>query len=315
MRMERAHPDSQKKRDLRETSTIGIYCTFCIFAFHQQAAAMGISRIAVVRGKRAHEPVFQALDLIDYEGALSGWKKVLIKVNFITVRTWDTGATTDPIVVEAIIKKLKRLPIEAYVVESDATMTDADKAFEATGMKEMCKRNGVECLNLRYVKDRVKIDVPDGEVLKEITVPRIVAESAVISAAKLKTHTSTGVTLGMKNMFGLLPDKFKSKYHFRGISKVIVDINTALRPVLTVIDGFVGMEGHGPSGGKPVQMDLIIAGKDPVAADSTACRVMGIDPHEILHIQRAYEKGLGNIDNIELVGQRLEDVIHVFQRS
>jgi uncharacterized protein (DUF362 family) len=273
------------------------------------------STVAIVKGERGHEPVFKALDLIDYESCLSGYKRVLIKVNFITTKTWDTGATTDPIVVEAIIKKLKHLPVEIYVVESDATMTNADKAFEATGMKETCKQNGVECLNLRHVKDRVKIDIPNGETLRSITVPRIVTESAIISAAKLKTHMSTKVTLGMKNMFGLLPDKFKGKYHAKGISKVVVDINTVLKPALTLIDGFVGMEGKGPTDGTPVKMDLIIAGKDVVATDATAARVMGFEPMEISHIRRAYEKGLGNIDNIEILGSKLDDIRHVFKRK
>jgi uncharacterized protein (DUF362 family) len=273
------------------------------------------SFVAVVKGERGHEPVFKALDLIDYKSALAGWDKVLIKVNFITDKTWDTGATTDPIVVEAIIKKLEDLPVKVYVVESDATITSADKAFEKTGMREMCERNGVECLNLRYVKDKVELTIPDGEVLKSITVPRLVTESAIISAAKLKTHSATGVTLGMKNMFGLLPDKYKGKYHLKGISKVIVDINTVLRPTLTVIDGFVGMEGSGPVDGEPVQMNLIIAGTDTVATDATACRVMGIDPHEIKHIRKADEKGLGNIDDIQVIGEKLETVTRPFKRK
>jgi uncharacterized protein (DUF362 family) len=272
------------------------------------------SKIAVVKGKRGHEPVFKALELIDYDTALSGWNKVLIKVNFITIKTWDTGATTDPMVVEAIIKKLRDLPVELYVVESDATMTSADKAFAVTGMGKMCKRHNIKFLNLRYVKERVKIDIPGGLTLKQITVPRLVTESAVISAAKLKTHMSTGVTLGMKNMFGLLPDKFKSKYHFRDINKVIVDINSVLKPVLTVIDGFVGMDGRGPARGDPVQMDLILAGKDSVATDATACRIMGINPHEIDHIRLAHEQRLGKIDELEVVGERLQDVTRVFKR-
>ncbi len=275
---------------------------------------METCKVAIVRGRRGYEPIFQALDMIDFKDGVSGWKKVLIKVNFIAVKTWDTGATTDPVVVEAIVKKLKDFPVEVIVVESDATMTNADRAFEVTGMKEMCERNNVACLNLRHLDEKVEIEVPNGEALKKITVPRIVTESAIISAAKLKTHASTGVTLGMKNMFGLLPDKFKAKYHFMGINKVIVDINTVLRPFLTVIDGFVGMEGSGPVGGNPVRMDLILAGKDPVATDSTACRVMGIDPHEIKHISKAYERGLGNIDDMDLVGERLEDVTRVFAR-
>jgi uncharacterized protein (DUF362 family) len=230
--------------------------------------------------------------------------------------TWDSGATTDPVVVEALIKKIKAdLSTTVMVVESDATMTNADKAYQITGMKEVCERNGVEFLNLRYVKDRVKLYVPNYKRLKTITVPRIVTESAIISAAKLKTHTATGVTLGLKNMFGLLPDKFKSKYHFRGIDKVIVDINTVLSPKLTVIDGFVGMEGPGPYKGDPIQMDLIIAGQDPIATDATACRVMGINPHEIQHIKMANQKGLGEIDDHEVVGENLEDVTRIFKRK
>jgi uncharacterized protein (DUF362 family) len=255
------------------------------------------------------------MDLVDYESALAGWDTVLIKVNFITVKTWDTGATTDPMVVEAIIKKLKHLPVKIKIVESDATITNADEAFDVTGMKEMAQRNDVECVNLRHVKDRVKIDIPHCEVLGSIKVPRIVTESAIISAAKLKTHSSTKVTLGMKNMFGLLPDKFKGKYHLRGINKVIVDINTVIKPALTIIDGFVGMEGHGPSDGTPVKMDLIIAGKDVVATDATASRVIGFNPHEISHIRRAEEKGLGTIDDVQIIGEKLENVTRPFLKA
>ena len=273
------------------------------------------SKVAIVKGERGHEPVFKALEMIDYKRALSGCNTVLIKVNFITVKTWDTGATTDPIVVEAIIKKLQTLPVKIYVVESDATMTDADKAFEATGMKQMADRNGVECLNLRHMKDRVKIDIPEGRALKSITVPRIVTESAVISAAKLKTHGSTKVTLGMKNMFGLLPDKFKGKYHMMGISKVIVDINSVIRPVLTVIDGFVAMEGMGPVSGSPVQMNLVIAGRDVVATDATASRIMGFDPQEVAHIRMAYDRGLGETDDIEILGESVSGVMRKFKRA
>ncbi len=268
--------------------------------------------VAVVKGERGHAPVFKALDLIDYKSALVGYETVLIKINFITDKSWDTGATTDPIVVEAIIKKLEDLPVKVYVVESDATITNADKAFEATGMKEMCNRNGVEWVNLRYVKDKVKLKVPNGETLKSITVPLLVTESAVISAAKLKTHINTTVTLGMKNMFGLLPDKFKGKYHMRGISKVVVDINTVLKPALTVIDGFMGMEGQGPIDGTPVQMNLVIAGRDVVATDATAARIMGFNPYEITHIRKAYEKGLGRSE-AQILGEKLETVKRTFK--
>jgi len=274
-----------------------------------------MSRVAIVKGSRSHRPVSKALDLVNYRKILEGWDQVLIKVNFITTKTWDTGATTDPLVVEAIIRKLRGLSVDVLVVESDATMTDATKAFKATGMAEMCERNDVEWLNLRHVKEQVELPIRNGEVLRKITVPRIVTESAIISAAKMKTHSGTTVTLGMKNMFGLLPDKFKMKFHAQGISKVIVDINTVLKPTLTVIDGFVAMEGAGPTSGQPVQMDMIVTGDDPVATDATTARIMGFNPHTINHIQLAHEKGLGEIDKIEIVGNEVEAVSRIFKRA
>jgi uncharacterized protein (DUF362 family) len=273
------------------------------------------SRVAIIKGERGPEPVYKALDLVDFKTAISGYSRVLIKVNFITTMTWDTGATTDPIVVEAIINRLKELPIEVIVVESDASMTNADKAFEATGMNEMCNRLGVQYLNLRHEKEKVKLPIPNGDALKDVTVPKIVAESAIISAAKMKTHMATKVTLGMKNMFGLLPDKMKFVYHAKGISKVIVDINSVLKPNLVVVDGFVAMEGKGPTDGEPVKMDLIVAGRDAVATDATCARIMDIDPHDVSHIRTAAQKGLGNIDEIEIVGAKLEDVRHPFKRG
>lgn len=276
---------------------------------------MTVSRVAVVKGPRGHEPVHRALDLIDFKEALKGWDRVLVKVNFITTKTWDTGATTDPIVVEAIIQRLKGLSLEVIVVESDASVTNATKAFHATGMAEMCERNGVEWINLRHEKARVKLPVPGATALKSITVPRIVTESGIVSAAKMKTHTETMVTLGMKNLFGLLPDKMKGKYHLRGMHKVVTDITTAVNPHLTVIDGFMAMEGRGPVGGSPVQMDTILAGSDVVAVDATSCRVMGFDPHKVGHIRMAYERGLGEIDDIDVMGDGVDAVKKVFKRA
>jgi uncharacterized protein (DUF362 family) len=272
----------------------------------------------LVKGSRTHETVYRALDLLGgLKDVVAEAPRVLIKVNFITVKTYETGVTTDPLVVEAIIRKMREFSDEIFVVESDASMTDADKACKATGMLQVCNDNGVKFLNLRREKDRVTLKIPNHETLKEITVPKIIVDSAIINAAKLKTHNETGVTLGMKNMFGLLPEKLKFKYHLKNISKVVVDINSVLKSRLTVIDGFYALEGSGPTSGTPVKMDLIIAGKDPVATDATGCRVMGINPEEIYHIRRAYEKGFGEMEEtkIELVGNRLEEVRRKFRRA
>jgi uncharacterized protein (DUF362 family) len=273
-----------------------------------------MKKVSIIKGPRKHDTVFKALDLIDFKTIVKGWDRSLIKVNFITTKTWETGATTDPLVVEALIKKMQEFSIDVMVIESDATVTNATKAFEITGMAEMCERNGIEWLNLRYEKDLVELPVPEPKTIKKIKVPRLVAESKIVSAAKMKTHSDTGVTLGMKNMFGLLPDKFKGRYHMRGMHNVISDINAALKPSLTVIDGFVAMEGRGPVQGTPLKMETIIAGVDVVATDATACRVMGFDPHKIGHIRMAHERGLGEIDLIEVVGADIEEIKRKFAR-
>ncbi|MDH5495465.1 MAG: DUF362 domain-containing protein, partial [Candidatus Bathyarchaeota archaeon] len=85
----------------------------------------------------------------------------------------------------------------------------------------------------------------------------------------------------------------------------------------TIIDGFYALEGPGPTSGTPVKMNLLIAGKDVVAVDATACRVMGINPTEIYHIKRAYEKGFGEMDEakISVVGSRINEVKRRFRRD
>jgi uncharacterized protein (DUF362 family) len=274
--------------------------------------------VSLVKGERTLETVYKALKLLgDLKHLTKNAEHVLIKVNFISTKTYNTGVTTDPLVVEAIIRTFKEFFDEIYVIESNATMTNADKAFKKTGMQQVCRRNNVRFINLSKEKEKVKIRVPEPEVLKEITIPKIVLNSALISAAKLKTHSETGVTLGMKNMFGILPEKWKFKYHFRGISKVVVDINSIIRPRLTVIDGFYALEGPGPTSGSPVKMDVIIAGEDVVATDAVACHVMGIEPYEIYHIRRAYEKGFGEIrlNKIRIIGTKIEEVKRKFRRK
>jgi uncharacterized protein (DUF362 family) len=271
--------------------------------------------VAVIKGSRGLDPVYRALDFIDYSKALDGHDQALIKVNFITTKNWETGATTDPLVVEAIIRKLREIGVKSTVIELDATGTNADKAYVMSGMKEMCDRVDALFINLRQEQDKVEISIPNKMALSSIKVPRIVTDFPIISAAKLKTHMQTGVTLGMKNMFGILPDKFKGKYHFMGIDKVILDINTVIRPALTVIDGFVAMEGKGPVNGNPVKMETIIAGIDVVATDTVASRIMGINPQTIKHIMWGHERGLGEMDNIEVFGDGVDAVKRVFARS
>jgi len=274
-----------------------------------------MSRVALIKGERSLETVYKALDNIPYTEALADWERVLIKVNFITTKNWETGATTDPIIVEALVNIFRELGKEVIIVESDAQTTNADKAWVASGMSELGERLDVPFINMRHADEKIELKVPEGRELKKIKVAKIATESAIVSAAKLKTHISTKVTLGLKNMFGMLTTKFKGKYHIRGMDKVIHDINKTLPPQLTIIDGFVAMEGKGPVHGKPVKMNTVIASVDPVAADSVASQVMGFNPDEIDHIKWSHESGVGNMTEIEVIGEKIDSVKRNFQRS
>src|SRR4030066_7767 len=114
----------------------------CRWRFSSCLAVAMTSRVAVVKGERGHEPVFKALDLVDFKGAFYGFERALVKVNFICDKAWDSGATTDPIVAEAIIERVADLGLKVFVGESDAMMTNADKASVKTGMTDMGGRNG-----------------------------------------------------------------------------------------------------------------------------------------------------------------------------
>jgi uncharacterized protein (DUF362 family) len=273
-----------------------------------------MSKVAVVKGERSLDTVYKALDLIPYREAFNDWDRVLIKVNFITTKDWKSGATTDPMVVEAIVNRLRDLGKEVVIVESDAQTTNADKAWLASGMDELGKRLDVPFVNMRHVDEKVEVEVKNGRELKKIKIAKIATESALVSAAKMKTHMSTKVTLGMKNLFGMITTKFKGQYHIRGMDKVVHDIAITIPPQLTVIDGFVAMEGRGPVHGKPVQMDTIIASTNVVAADAVASRIMGFNPERIDHIRWANDSGLGTM-NPEVVGYTIDSVKRVFERA
>ncbi|UCD13544.1 MAG: DUF362 domain-containing protein, partial [Thermoplasmatales archaeon] len=130
--------------------------------------------------------------------------------------------------------------------------------------------------------------------------------SAIVNIPKIKTNDITTVSVSLKNLFGLVPDRHRAKYH-REIDRVIVDLNTIIESRLVVVDGLVGMEGDGPISGKPVTMNTVVAGNTPVSVDSVVCHIIGVNPFDVSHVKLATELGLGSmqIDSIEVVGESL----------
>jgi len=274
-----------------------------------------MSKVAVVKGERGLEPVYRALDLIPYREALDPYDTVLVKVNLITSHTYETGVTTDPVVVEAIIKKVQDLGKRAVIVETDGGITSPDKAIIETGMMEVITRLGAEYINMAKLDEKIELEVENPRAIKNFKVAKLATESAIISAASMKTLHHTSITMGLKNMFGMLTTKLKFPYHAKGMDNVIYDICKTLPPTMTVIDGFYGKEGRGPWQGNPVKMDTIIASTDSVAADAIGGRVIGIDPETIKHVKWLHEAGIGEIANIEIVGDGIDAVFREWDRG
>jgi uncharacterized protein (DUF362 family) len=270
-----------------------------------------MSLVAVVKGERGLDSVYRAIELIPFKKALESYDTVLVKPNLITSHTYETGVTTDPIVVEAVIRKIQELDKKAIVVETEGGLTSPDTAIHETGMMEVIKRLGSEYINMRKLKDKVELEVKNPRKIKKFKVARIAVESAIITVPSMKTLVSTTITMGLKNMFGMLTTRNKYLMHLHGMNNVIYDICKTLPPTLSIIDGFYGKSGRGPWSGTPVKMDTIIASVDPVAADATAARCIGIDPLTIDHVRWLHEAGIGEITDITFVGDGID---YVYQK-
>ena len=134
--------------------------------------------------------------------------------------------------------------------------------------------------------------------MKELWLPRTVLESDfLVSMPKIKTHHWSGVTLSMKNMFGVVPGARygwpKNVLHWNGIQQSILDLCATVPIHFVIADGIVAMEGNGPLNGSSRPLGKIVLADDPVAADATCARLMGFEPGRIVHIREG-PKFLGN---------------------
>lgn len=153
--------------------------------------------------------------------------------------------------------------------------------------------------------------------MKELRVAKIIREvDFLINVPKMKTHILTLVTLGMKNLKGVLPPSYKRLLLLKGLHHGIVDLNIAVKPHLTLIEGIIGQEGLGPIAGDPIEVGAVILGSKVTEVDAVGCRIMGINPLEVKHLVYAYERGLGEIklSKIAVIGDKLSDLIKRFRR-
>ena len=239
---------------------------------------------------------------------------VLIKPNLVVPASPKEGSVTNPFVAKSIANIVKELKARPIIAESSAVGVDTEKAIISAGYDRL-RSGGIDVIDLKKTKP-TKIALPKGRVIKEAVTYEIATQAdVIISVPVMKTHDQTEVTLGLKNMKGLFHDATKRKLHMEGLFDGIADECTAIKPDLVVIDGIIGQEGLGPMYGAPIEMDLIIAGKDPVATDAVAAHVMGFEPERVRYLRKAEEQGLGTASraNIEVIGEKISSVSRRFK--
>ncbi|MEW5766904.1 MAG: DUF362 domain-containing protein [bacterium] len=245
-------------------------------------------------------------------------QKVLLKPNLLSPTPPDKAVTTHPAVVKAMIKLVKEAGGIPLVGDSPGTpFTSTEKLLQVTGVGQAALEAGAKIISFEKEKS-VKIENPEGRVLKSLYLVKPALEvDVIISLPKLKTHILTFLTLGIKNLYGLVPGQLKSEYHrlFRRTDKfadVLLDIFTYLAPKvkLAVMDAVVGMEGNGPQQGHPKEIGLILASQDLVALDAVASSIVGFDPLQIETTRAAADLNLGEADlnKIDILGPGIEEV-------
>jgi uncharacterized protein (DUF362 family) len=242
--------------------------------------------------------------------------RVMIKPNMVAPPTSaEAGACTSPLVCQAVADVVSELGARPVIAESSARGADTEAAYRIMGY-EALRRQGYEVVDLKQDKT-VQVRLAGGRILREIITFELVTRmDAIISVPVMKTHDQGQVTLSLKNLKGLVSDGDKRRIHLEGMFEGAVDLVSHFRPVFTVVDAIVGQEGMGPLLGMPVEMGLVLAGRDLVAVDSIAGRIMGFAPQEVPITKAAADRGLGTLDEsrIEVVGEQVADVQRRFVR-
>ncbi|WP_458011146.1 DUF362 domain-containing protein [Candidatus Solincola sp.] len=265
--------------------------------------------VAVIRAESPQE-VRRAIELLGGMGRfVSPGDKVLVKPNICAAKSSDTGAVTDPELVAEVCRMAAAEGAEVTVGESPIHPFRSSRVFPRAGYGDFRERYGFPLIDLDTA-EKVEIRIPGGVAVKEEVVARPVLEcDALINVPVMKTHLQTVVSLGLKNLKGVVPTRDKLIIHLHGLDQGIVDLNTVIRSRLVVVDGLVGMEGAlGPTNGRPVRLGTIVAGDNVVEVDATCARIMGADPREITHIRLAAERGLGRLEGFEVLGDGIEAV-------
>jgi len=276
-------------------ATLGAGVGAKLFWDHQERFSRASVFVAKVDSYEADlvEILRGALQQLGFDKNLFEGRSVLLKPNLVEPTREAPHINTHPSVTVAVAEVARRWGAsEVIVAEGPGHTRDSYSVLHESEYGPMLENNGIKFLDLN-TDDVVRVSNSLGyTTLKELYLPRSVVQAdLVISLTKMKTHHWAGVTLSMKNLFGVMPGICygwpKNVLHFEGITSSILDIAYTVRPQLAIVDGIVGMEGDGPIMGSPRKAGFLIAGSNLAAVDSTVVRLMGLEPGNIDHIARA----------------------------
>jgi len=234
-----------------------------------------------------------ALGWIEWDKIVKTADKVFIKPN-LTLPSYHQGITTNPLVLEALVKKLKDRTNQISIGESNGGLEcfSADKAFLGHGLDKLAKKYGVKLINLSSLSFR-KINFQLTHKRIRIEIPNLLLDDidVFVNVPVLKTHAMVKITLGCKNLWGCIPNSNRMLYH-PFFSEVITEIAKLLNPKITIIDGTYAMDGNGPVFGDVVKMNTIIVSNHFGAADLVGCHLMKFDPRKVKYLEVARKQGL-----------------------
>ncbi len=225
--------------------------------------------------------------------------RVLLKPNLLSANPPERHITTNP----AVVRAVAALVIEAgglpFIGDSPA-LDSFKRVSEKTGMADIAGELGIELIELTNPTPAAP---QDNSLFKKLEIAAQALEAdAVINLPKLKTHSQMLFTLGVKNLFGTIVAQRKAEWHYMvGVNRdtfasLHLDIYLAIKPALTIMDGIVGMEGHGPSNGSPRPVNLVAASEDAVALDVAVCDILKAPLNSFPLYRAAKERDIGETD-------------------
>lgn len=220
-------------------------------------------------------------------------KRILLKPNLVETHAGAIHINTHPLVLSGAAEAFISLGADSVMVaEGPGHCRDFLLLIEESGLAHILVEDQLRFIDLNFDDVYQTKNIGKTTSFDFLTLPQTLKTvDWIVSIAKMKTHHWAGVTLSMKNLFGLMPGSYygwpKNVLHHAGINRSIIDINATVNPHFAIIDGIIGMEGDGPIMGNPVQAGVLVMGRNLPAVDATASRIMGINPQRIPYLAAA----------------------------